>query len=628
MLPDFSSATSVTDGLPRDTLIGRLNIDGRKLRIILGSLWILDSILQMQPKMFGSSFISMVIGPNAQGQPHFISSSITGMASFLSHYVVLWNSVFAITQLAIGLGIIFKKTTKSALILSFLWSFGVWWFGEGFGGILRGDTSALMGAPGAVVLYAFLGVLLWPCAKNTDDNRKHGIESSSASQGPLSAVGGLWFWAALWTFFAILQLLPDNRSSNWLHDSIGGMALGEPNWYANILKSLANLFSGLGLQSSLILASLFLLVGIGPFISRKPSKFIIGGAFLSLVFWAVGEAFGMILTGMGTDLNTGPLIILLAVAYLPTKTLESKSEVLVSSAFTRKPKWAAVGLMGLILIPTSVSVLPVQAFASTSSPHDMSGMVMAGTSVITPYHSKMNMAGMAGLGVTTTNWKYVGPPLPQYEVSILNTVSNDTDHGHKMQTPNCMTPPTASQVLGAVEYVQTTSAAVAKYKNLSAAVADGYIPITSTIYPVVHYINLKYMNKQDLLNPTHIDSLVYAFTPYGPVLVAAMYLMPGRGSGPMPYGCLVQWHAHTNLCYSNTNFQISGFLPCPFGTHYDGPTPMMTHVWQVPVPGGPLAIDPSDLQVVQAAIMAQEQGLAPAANPIPVKYTSQVVSSQ
>jgi hypothetical protein len=37
----------------------------------------------------------------------------------------------------------------------------------------------------------------------------------------------------------------------------------------------------------------------------------------------------------------------------------------------------------------------------------------------------------------------------------------------------------------------------------------------------------------------------------------------------------------------------------------------MTHVWQVPVAGGPLAIDPSDLQVVEAAIMAQQQGLAP-----------------
>ena len=31
-----------------------------------------------------------------------------------------------------------------------------------------------------------------------------------------------------------------------------------------------------------------------------------------------------------------------------------------------------------------------------------------------------------------------------------------------------------------------------------------------------------------------------------------MYLMPGQGDGPMPFGCLVQWHAHTNLCTSDT----------------------------------------------------------------------------
>jgi hypothetical protein len=50
----------------------------------------------------------------------------------------------------------------------------------------------------------------------------------------------------------------------------------------------------------------------------------------------------------------------------------------------------------------------------------------------------------------------------------------------------------------------------------------------------------------------------------------------------------------------------------------DPTTPFMTHVWQVPVAGGPLAIDPSDLQVVEAAIMAQQQGLAPATSgPVP-----------
>jgi hypothetical protein len=180
-----------------------------------------------------------------------------------------------------------------------------------------------------------------------------------------------------------------------------------------------------------------------------------------------------------------------------------------------------------------------------------------------------------------------------------------------MQTPNCTTQPTSQQILGATQYVQATSAAVSKYKNLSAALADGYVPITSTNYPVVHYLNIRYTNRQDLMNPNTVDSLVYATTPYGPVLVAAMYLMPGSGNGPMPYGCLVQWHAHTNLCTSDTTHQIDGLQPCSAGSHADPTTPFMTHVWQVPVAGGPLAIDPSDLQVVEAAIMAQQEGLAP-----------------
>ena len=229
----------------------------------------------------------------------------------------------------------------------------------------------------------------------------------------------------------------------------------------------------------------------------------------------------------------------------------------------------------------------------------------------------MNMSAMAGLNVTDPNWKYTGPALPAAEVNELTVSSDEQDKGHMMQTPNCTTEPTSQQVLGATQYVQATSAAVAKYKNLSAAIADGYVPITTTKYPVVHYLNFRYMNRKDLMNPNTVDSLVYATTPYGPVLVAAMYLMPNDGNGPMPYGCLVQWHAHTNLCTSNTSGQIDGLQPCNPGSHADPTTPFMTHVWQVPVPGGPLAIDPSDLQVVQAAIMAQQQGLAPTTSGLP-----------
>jgi hypothetical protein len=229
----------------------------------------------------------------------------------------------------------------------------------------------------------------------------------------------------------------------------------------------------------------------------------------------------------------------------------------------------------------------------------------------------MNMSGMAGLGVTDPNWKYSGPALPTAEVAQLTTVSGTTDEGHKMQTPDCAAKPTSQQVLGATQYVQATSAAVAKYRDLSVAKADGYVAITNPNYPVVHYLNPAYMNMKDVMNPTTVDSLVYATTPYGPVLVAAMYLMPGPGNGPMPYGCLVQWHAHTNLCTSATTHRIDGFTPCAPGSYHYGSTPMMTHVWQVPVSGGPLAIDPSDLQVVEAAIMAQQQGLAPTTSGVP-----------
>jgi hypothetical protein len=223
----------------------------------------------------------------------------------------------------------------------------------------------------------------------------------------------------------------------------------------------------------------------------------------------------------------------------------------------------------------------------------------------------MNMSAMAGLDVTDPDWKYTGPALPASEINELTVASEEQDQGHKMQTPDCSTSPTSEQLLGATQYVQAVSAAVSKYKDLSTAVAAGYVPITSTSYPVVHYLNISYMNRADILDPNKVDSLVYATTPYGPVLVAAMFLMPGHGDGPMPYGCLVQWHAHTNLCTSETTHVIDGLQPCGAGSVADPPTPYMTHVWQVPVAGGPLAIDPSDLQVVEAAIMAQEEGLAP-----------------
>ena len=111
------------------------------------------------------------------------------------------------------------------------------------------------------------------------------------------------------------------------------------------------------------------------------------------------------------------------------------------------------------------------------------------------------------------------------------------------------------------------------------------------------------------LDPNSIDGLVYAQTPAGTeVLAAAMYILPSSlATAPMPYGPLVQWHQRTNTCGPSTSataaaLQITGTVPCAQGT-VQKPTPYVTMVWQVPVAGGPLAIQPPDIQIVEAATM-------------------------
>ncbi len=621
-------------GAGNPTIARRLHINKRTIQITLGLLWILDAGLQFQPRMFGSDFVSMVIAPNAASQPDPISSSITHMAHFLSRDVALWNFLFGFTQLMIGLALLRRRTVKVGLIVSFAWAGGVWWFGEGFGSIFTGHANALMGAPGAVLLYAVIGVLVWPTraderAERRDAEARTGLASSAAGHGPLGALGALWVWAFVWGFLAFLQFLPQNRTSSWLSTSLTGMADSQPGWYGHFLNSLGHAFTGAGTPAAVILATLFLIIGLGPFVTRRPDVFMGLGMAVAAVLWITGQAVGGVMTGMGTDPQAGPLLILLGATFLPLVHDPATASVPAAAAFGRHPSWATLGIVAVAVVPAAVAVIPESSAVAASSPSTaaskapaspnasmnmpgMNGMNMPGMSSTSGSGGSMNMAAAAGLGITDPNWKYTGPPISAAETSILNTVGGETDAGHAMQTPNCTAAPTASQVLGAVQYVQATSSAVAKYKDLSAATAAGYVPITSTAYPIVHYLNLSYMNSQDVLDPNHVDSLVYAFTPNGPVLVAAMYLLPSRENGPMPYGCLVQWHAHTNLCTSITTHTIVGFTPCPPGTVHDGKrTPYMTHVWQVPVAGGPLAMDPSDLQVMQAAIMAQQEGLAP-----------------
>ncbi len=636
----------------------------RTLQIVLGLFWILDAALQFQPFMFGRGFVDNNILANASGQPFVLGDFITHIGNFVAPDVTVWNTFFALIQLAIGVGLLFKSTVRPALTVSFAWVLGVWIIGEGMGMLLTGNASALTGAPGSVLLYGLLGLMAWPRPpRRVADwsDSPAGVATSAAAQGIGRSVTPLAVWAGYWSLAAVLFLLPANRTHTSVQSAIAGMADTVPGWYAHFLNSLANLFSTTGTQTAWILAALSVAIGLGPLVARRPGWFLAAGALLSFLMWIAAQGLvGNVFSGYDTDPNTGPLVILLAAAMVPTVIASREAWRSPAGEILRRSPASAVLGIGALAAGLALSA-SYPAVAAESAGNAMSGMVMgasgsasgmsdsssgsstqsATASTCVPHQTGLKISGLdlantpymimsgrngmdmngadasaaAGYNTTTPNWHYDGPAIPQAEASQLLADGNNGPSDIHMALSGCARALTAANAIGATRYVQATSAAVSGYTTPAAAMAAGYEPISPTDYPVVYYVNptIVAANEaaQRTLDPQHVDGLVFATTPSGDdVLAAAMYILPpAETKVPMPYGALVQWHRRTQVCGLPTPtgampFGITGFPPCAAGTVLQ-PTPYMSMVWQVPVAGGPLAVQPPDIQIVEAAAMQQ-----------------------
>ena len=88
--------------------------------------------------MFGRGFVDTNILGNASGQPFVLGDFITHIGHFLSPDIAVWNTLFALIQLLIGVGLLFTGTVRTALAVSFAWVLGIWVIGEGLGMVLTG----------------------------------------------------------------------------------------------------------------------------------------------------------------------------------------------------------------------------------------------------------------------------------------------------------------------------------------------------------------------------------------------------------------------------------------------------------------------------------------------------------
>ncbi len=281
----------------------------RALQLVLAAIWLLDAVLQYQAFMYSKAFTQM-IGGTATGNPGVIARPITWNANLVEHHLVLVNTIFATIQLLIGLGIAFRPTVRVALASSIAWAIGVWWFGEGLGGVLSGAASPLNGAPGAVIIYALLAVLLWPADRE--------VPAPFTAARAVGADVARALWLVLWLSLAYFALTPGNRAPQALNGMIAGMESGEPGWLADLDKGAASLVANRGLAASIVLAAALVVIAVGVYLPPPAAKAtLVLAIVVAALIWVFGEALGTILTGGGTDPNSGPLLALLALTYWP-----------------------------------------------------------------------------------------------------------------------------------------------------------------------------------------------------------------------------------------------------------------------------------------------------------------------
>jgi len=290
----------------------------RRLQLGLAGIWLLVALLQYQSFMFSSGFNQM-INATAAGNPRVVASPITWDATLVSHHPVLLNSIFATIQLLIGIGIALRPTVRLALVASIAWALGVWWFGEGLGMVLTSSASPVNGAPGAVIIYALLAILLWPADR---EGRQAPFTAARAIGAPIARA----LWLLLWLSLAYFALLPGNRAPQALNGMIASMESGEPGWLAALERSAASLVAHQGLTASIVLAIALAIIAIGVYLPASAAKAtLVLAIVVAAVIWVFGEAFGGILTGGGTDPNSGPLLILLALSYWPVRATVTAS---------------------------------------------------------------------------------------------------------------------------------------------------------------------------------------------------------------------------------------------------------------------------------------------------------------
>lgn len=304
----------------------------KTLQRVLGVLWLIDGLLQLQPQMFTMNMVNGVMKPMLQGQPGLIEPGLQFIINQTTLHLIEVNLIIAIVQILLGLGFLFlsDRWLPELVIASLIWAFIVWFGGEGMSMLLTGTSSILSGAPGAVLLYPLLGLAVWP-RKRSRSSLPDAV-ARNGDDGLLSRRVLRWVLAGFWLFAALLQLQPNWWQSGQISQTIGAMVgqgglnsiLVDP-----VLTHISNATADIEIPLNSVLIVIFLALAVGLIVARERQlrPFLVASIFMSVLFWYISQAFGMILTGMATDFNSGLLVVVIALAVWPQVRLKESARI-------------------------------------------------------------------------------------------------------------------------------------------------------------------------------------------------------------------------------------------------------------------------------------------------------------
>ena len=304
--------------------------------------------------------------------------------------------------------------SRLAGVASVAWGLVVWAFGEAFGGIFSPGLSWLFGAPGAVLLYCFAGVLV--------------ALPEEAWAGPRLGKVVLRIMGAFFVGMALLQAWPGRGfwQGQPRPNAVPGQVIGmvqqmaqtpQPSLLAGWVAAFGRFDAAHGWAVNLFVV--LALAGIGAsFLSAQPRLArvgVIAGTVLCAATWVLVQDLGFF-GGLGTDPNSMvPIALLFVAGYLALTRAPAMAQVstvvVPISPRTGKETWrrwlaaddpayvfrsvAALGALGVTLlgaVPMAVAATvnradPVMAEAVDGSPQSVDA--------VAPPFTLVNQAGKA-----------------------------------------------------------------------------------------------------------------------------------------------------------------------------------------------------------------------------------------